>query len=135
MGHRGGNLGGSHDILGESLGGFELRGGLGRAEDRDLRGDQGIGDARGQWRFGSDNHQVAAQFLGQRDDCCRVLRVDCVGGDVLCDTGVAGGAMNFVDVGVCTQCTDNCMFTAAWANNQYRHAVEFTGESMGQPRL
>ena len=61
-----------------------------RAEDRDPRGPDGVGDARDQRRLGTDDHEVEA--LGEGGHGCRVQGVERQGLGDLGGARVARGA-------------------------------------------
>jgi hypothetical protein len=54
-----------HEALGEILGGFELRGFPGRAEDLQAAGAEDVDHAGGQRRFRADHGQVDLVLLGE----------------------------------------------------------------------
>mmetsp|Transcript_76657 Transcript_76657/g.165874 ORF Transcript_76657/g.165874 Transcript_76657/m.165874 type:complete len:694 (+) Transcript_76657:3096-5177(+) len=77
---RGGDLVAGHEVLGEGLGGLDLRGCLGRPEGRDALGLQNVHDAVCEHYLGADDHQVDVLILAEGDDLREVRSRDLQGG-------------------------------------------------------
>ena len=75
-GLRGGHAGLHHHVLGEHLAAFELRGGLGRPEHAQARGEQAVGQPRAQRRLGPDHGEIRAVFDRPRDQRLDIGRGD-----------------------------------------------------------
>ena len=115
-----------HDLLSESLRTFQLGGSCGGAENVKTRLTQCIGDTCDQGRFRANNDQVGVQLACQGGCLGGVIRINCVDGNILSNTGVAGGAVHLGHLRIAQKRTDNCVFTATGAQYQNLHAIQGT---------
>ena len=112
-----------HDLLSEGLGTFQLGGGGGGAENIKTRLTQRIGDTCDEGRLRANNDQVGVQFACQGGRGGRVVCINCVDGNILGDTGIAGGAVHLGYLRIAQKRTDNCVFAAAGAQYQNLHNI------------
>ena len=115
-----------HDLLSESLGTFQLCGSCGGAKNVKARLTQRIGDTCDQGRLRANNNQVGVQFACQGGRLGGVIRINCVDGNILGNTGVAGGAVHLGYLRVAQKRSNNCVFAAAGAQYQNLHAIQGT---------
>ena len=112
-----------HDLLSESLRTFQLRGSCGGAENVKTRLTQCIGNTCDQGRLRANNDQVGVQFACQGGCLGGVIRINCVDGNILSNTGVAGGAVHLSHLRIAQKRTDNSVFTATGAQYQNLHSI------------
>ena len=108
----------NHEILREILRAFELRGGLGRSEDAQSAGAEGVDDTRCQRRFRADQGEVHFLLLGEIGK-----RADVGDGQVLqflfvCGAGIAGRDVDDLDARRLGQSPGQRMFAAAGADDE-----------------
>ena len=115
-----------HDLLSESLGTFQLCGSCGGAENVKARLTQRVGDTCDEGRLRANNDQVGVQFACQGGCLGGVIRINCVDGNILGNTGVAGGAVHLGYLRVAQKRSNNCVFAAAGAQYQNLHAIQGT---------
>ena len=107
------NPGGFHDVLGEGLGGFQLRCCGAGPEDRHPGCTDRVGHACCQRRFRADDHQIAASSGGKIGDGLPVLRIDRMAGDVLRDTCVSRRGLYRSDSLIPQKTSNDGVLTAA----------------------
>ena len=112
-----------HDLLSESLGTFQLRGSCGGAENVKTRLTQCVRNTCDQRRLRANNDQVGVQFACQGGCLGGVIRINCVDGNILSNTGVAGGAVHLSHLRIAQKRTDNSVFTATGAQYQNLHSI------------
>ncbi len=110
------------EILGESLGAFQLGGTGGWPEAVQATGTEQVDDTGYQWHFRADDGQGDV-FLGKVG---KLLQRQDVDGDVLAfgfdgGAGVAGGNEDFLDTRVLRHFPGQGMFTATAADDQNIH--------------
>ena len=88
LGAGGGNPLVEEELLGERLGGLDLRGGLGRSEDRQTGGAEAIDDACLERCLGADDGEIDGAFAGEPLEGVDVEHVD---RDALPELGDARG--------------------------------------------
>jgi hypothetical protein len=122
---RRGNLVALHEVLGEGLGAFELRGRLGRAEDAQTPRAELVHHARRQRHLGADHRHadlLGLRKVGQRghvrDRHIRHARIQR-------RATVARRHEHLVDAGGLGQLPSQCMFTATAANHENFHRTFF----------
>jgi hypothetical protein len=124
---RGGDVGGGHDVLGERLRPFELRGRAGRAEARDSLGAYGIRHARHERRLGADDDEVGFARHGQGGHRGRVERIHLGDPGDLGDARVAGCGDQLADGGIAGQGGGQCVLAGPRADQQYAHSLTLSG--------
>ena len=112
-----------HDLLSECLGAFKLCGSCGGAENVKARLTQRVRNTGDQRRLRADNDQVGVQFACQGGCLGGVIRINCVDGNILGNTGVAGGAVHLGYLRVAQKRSNNCVFAAAGAQYQNLHSI------------
>jgi hypothetical protein len=85
-----------HEALGEILGGFKLRGFLGRAKNLQATGAENIDHAGCQRRFRADDGEVDLVLLGEISQGFRIGDVDVFQLVLARRAGIAGGDVNFL---------------------------------------
>ena len=120
---RGGDAVPFHQVLSEGFAALDGGGGGVRAKGGDACFPEFIHSAQHQGVVGGHHHKVGLVFLG----CCNDgLHIVGAAGDtdgILGDTGVAGHSKQLGGPGAFLQLTDNCVFPAAAANDQYSHGI------------
>ena len=96
---------------------------LRRGRNVKARLTQCIGDTGDQRRLRADNDQVGVQFACQGGCLGGIIRINCVDGNILSNTGVAGGAVHLSHLRVAQKRTDNSVFTATGAQYQNLHSI------------
>jgi len=110
-----------HEALGEILGGFELGGFPGRAEDLQAAGAEDVDDAGSERRFGADHGEVYAFALGEGREGDRVDEVDVLQPGFAFRSGVAGGNVNSMHAFRLGEAPGHRMLAAAGTDYQYLH--------------
>ena len=123
VGSRGRHGGLFHNLLSESLGTFQLSGSRGGAENVKTRLTQCVRNTCDQRRLRANNDQVGVQFACQGGCLGGVIRINCVDGNILSNTGVAGGAVHLSHLRIAQKRTDNSVFTATGAQYQNLHSI------------
>jgi len=108
----------SHEALGEILGGFKLRGFLGRAENLQAAGAEDIDHAGRQRRLGADQRQVNLVLLGEISQGFRVGDVQVFQLVLARRAGVAGGNINLLQAGRLRQAPGHGVLAAAGTDYQ-----------------
>ena len=78
-----------HEVFGKGFGAFELRGGFGRAENRQSFGAKCVHHTFGQRRFGAHHGQVNGVGLGKLHQCGVIHLRDVGGFRQFCRAGIA----------------------------------------------
>ena len=99
--------------LGEILGGFELGGFPGRAENLQAAGAEDVDDAGRQRRFRADDGEVDLVLLGEISQGFRIGDVDVFQLVLARRAGVAGGDANLLQAGGLGQAPGQRMLAAA----------------------
>ena len=108
------------DLVAERLRGLEPGRLPIRAEDRDARLPEGIGDAGRQRRLRSDHHELRGVLPRQGDDRARIQRIDARDPDVGLgrDPGAPGRDQHLVDAGLAAQLPGERVLAAATADDE-----------------
>ena len=107
----------SHETLGEILGGFELGGFLGRAENLQATVAENVHHAGRQRCFGADHCQMDAVLCGKIGECHRIGDVEVFQFLLACRAGIAGRDVNFLHAGCLRQAPGHGVLAAAGTND------------------
>ena len=118
---RGRDVVAGHEVLGEILRGFELRGFLGRAENLQAAGAEDVDHAGGERRFRADDGEVDLVLLGEISQGFRVGDVDVFQLVLARRAGVAGGDENLLQAGRLRQAPGHGVLAAAGTDDEEFH--------------
>ncbi len=119
----GGNAVPRHEALGEVLGAFQLRGGLGGAEDAQAAGAEDIDDAGRQRRFRADHGQVDVFLLGEIGQGVDVGERQVFQLRLARRAGIAGRDQHLLQARRLGQAPGEGVFAAAGADDENLHGV------------
>ena len=118
---RGGNLVPRHELLGEILGGLELRRRPGGAENLQPARAELVDDARRQRRLGTHDRQVDVLLYGEVGDRAEVGERDVLKPRLDGGAGIAGGDEDFLHPRALRELPGQRMLAASAANDEELH--------------
>ena len=114
-----------HELLGEALAGFQLRGGSGRAEDRPATPLEFVHHAQGQRQLRTDHGDIGTEPAGKLHQRIQALQV---GGDALGVGGnaaVPGSAVKLLDARRLPQLPYHRVFATTATEDEDLHGINF----------
>ncbi len=114
---RGGNIVPHHEGLGEILGGLQLRGSFGRAEDFQICAAERIDHPFGQRRFGAYHGEINTLFLCKRQQFVNLADCDVFHAVFQCRAGIAGGDIHLLHAGGLRQTPRQRVLTTTGTDN------------------